>query len=96
MKSLKCYLIEDLNEFKNTDAAQLAAKEYINANYEIEGRLTFKDANGVCVVNCDGNVTVKNKEIEKLTDGFKWDFKRTGRGWGDGTLGNQEIGRAHV
>ena len=72
MKTLKCYIIESLIEYKNTDITQPAVEEYINTNYEIKGKLTVEDINGVCIVNCDGDITVKNKGIEKLTDGFKW------------------------
>ncbi len=69
MKSLKELLLEKL---ENTNADQIAVEEYINANYRIDGKLTFVQTNGVCVVNCDGDVFVKNKDIEKLTDGFVW------------------------
>ena len=41
-------------------------------NYDIRGKLTFENINGVCVANCGGDVEVKNKDIEKLTDGFVW------------------------
>lgn len=47
-------------------------KDYINNNYNISGNLTFEHVNGICVVNCDGDVEVKNQKIEKLTDGFVW------------------------
>lgn len=69
MKSLKELILEELG---NTNAIQIEAEEYINDNYDIRGRLTFEIVNGVCVVNCDGDVEVKNKDIEKLTDGFVW------------------------
>ena len=69
MRSLKEVLLEKL---ENTNVAQTAAEEYINDNYFITGHLTYENVNGVCVVNCDGNVKVKNKKIEKLTDGFVW------------------------
>lgn len=68
MKSLKEAL---LNRPKNIDVARMVAEEYINANYNIKGKLSFENVNGVCVVNCDGDVKVKNLKIEKLTDGFK-------------------------
>ena len=69
MKSLKQLILEELG---NTNAVQIAVEEYINANYYISGKLTFAQTNGVCVVDCDGNVFVENKEIAKLTDGFVW------------------------
>ena len=72
MKSLKEAL---LNRPKNVDVtrmAQTVAEEYINANYNHSGELTFENVNGVCIVNCDGEVYVKNDKIEKLTDGFEW------------------------
>ena len=69
MRSLKEVLLEKL---ENTNAARTAVEEYINANYDVKGILTFENVNGVCIVNCNGNVKVKNKKIEKLTDGFEW------------------------
>ena len=69
MKSLKELLLEEL---ENTNVVQTAVEEYINANYNFEGELTYESINGICVVNCNGNVEVKNKKIEKLTDGFVW------------------------
>ena len=72
MKSLKHYIIESLNTSKNVEDIQLKAEEYINANYTVSGKLSFENVNGVCIVNCDGDVEVKNKEIKRLTNGFKW------------------------
>ena len=69
MKSLKELLLEKLG---NTNAIRIEAEEYIDENYDIEGELTFEITNGVCAVDCDGNVFVENKEIAKLTDGFVW------------------------
>ncbi len=46
--------------------------DYINANYLIDGELTFETINGVYVVNCDDSVLVKNQKIEKFTNGFVW------------------------
>ena len=72
MKSLKEAL---LNRPKNINAANVAsaiAEEYINANYTIDGKLTFENVNGVYIVHCDRHVYVKNEKIEKLTDGFMW------------------------
>lgn len=69
MKSLKELILEELG---NTNAIQIEAEEYINDNYDIRGRLTFEIVNGICVVNCDGDVEIENKDIEKLTDGFVW------------------------
>ena len=69
MKSLKEAL---LNKPKNIDVAWMAIEEYINNNYNIEGKLSFKNVNGTYIVNCDGDVIVKNKDIGKLTDGFVW------------------------
>ena len=47
-------------------------KDYINNNYNISGNLTFENINEIYVVNCDGDVEVKNKKIIKLTNGFVW------------------------
>ena len=48
MRSLKELL---LNRLENTNAVRITAEEYINANYRIDGKLTFENNNGVCVVN---------------------------------------------
>ena len=69
MKGLKQLILEEL---ENTNADQIAAEEYINSNYDIYGKLTFEYTNGLCIVNCDGDVKVSNEEIEKLTEGFAW------------------------
>ena len=50
----------------------LKIKDYINTNYIAKGELTFKQTNGGYIVNCYGDVIVKNRNIEKLTDGFMW------------------------
>ena len=47
-------------------------KDFINNNYTIKGKLTFEHVNGICVVNCDDDVIVQNRDIQKLTDGFVW------------------------
>lgn len=59
-----------LNRSKNIDFARMVIEEYINTNYEICGNLTYENTDGVCMMNCTGDVEVKNKEIEKLTEGF--------------------------
>lgn len=69
MKSLKEAL---LNRPKIIDVARMVAEEYINTNYSIKGNLTFENVDGTYMVNCSGDVEVKNKKIEKLTDGFVW------------------------
>ena len=72
MKSLKEAL---LNRSKSIDVANVAMEmieRYINTNYTTRGKLTFEPANGIYIVSCEGGVEVKNKNIEKLTDGFVW------------------------
>lgn len=64
--------MKGLKELENINVDQIAVEEYINVNYIIKGKLTFENVNGICIVNCDGDVTVKNEETEKLTDGFVW------------------------
>lgn len=61
-----------LNRPKNIDVARMVIEEYINANYIVNGKLTFENVSGMHTVNCDGDVEVKNKEIGKLTEGFVW------------------------
>ena len=69
MKSLKDFILEGRGK---TNDVQIAVEEYINTNYTVEGELTYENINGICVVNSDDNVSVKNKKIAKLTDGFAW------------------------
>ena len=52
-----------LNRPKTIDVARMVAEEYINANYTVYGNLTFENVNGVCVVNCDSDVSIKYKRI---------------------------------
>ena len=61
-----------LNRPKNIDVARFVVEEYIRVNYTINGELIFENIDGVYIVNCDGNVKVKNLKIEKLTEGFVW------------------------
>ena len=64
-----------LNRPKNINVAGMAiaaAEAYINANYDVYGKLAYENVNGTCIVNCGGDVEVKNKKIGKLTDGFEW------------------------
>ena len=61
-----------LNRPKNIDVARMVAEEYINTNYTIKGNLSFENVNGICIVNCDGDVRVTNGTIPKLTEGFVW------------------------
>ena len=64
--------MKSLKELENTNISQMTVEKYINDNYEVFGKLTFENVNGVCVVNCDGDVIVINEKIEKLTEGFVW------------------------
>ena len=59
-----------LNRSKNIDVARMMAEEYINTNYNVKDKLTYENTDGVCMMNCTGDVEVKNKEIERLTEGF--------------------------
>lgn len=48
----------------------LKVKDYINTYYTTKGELTFEQINGGYIVNCDGDIRVKNSEIEFLTNGL--------------------------
>ena len=48
----------------------LKIKDYINTYYTTKGELTFEQTNGVYIVNCDGDIRVKNSKIESLTNGI--------------------------
>ena len=48
----------------------LKIKDYINTYYTTKGELTFEQTNGVYIVNCDGDIRVKNSKIESLTNGL--------------------------
>ena len=68
MKSLKEAL---LNRPKNIDVARMVAEEYINTNYSIKGNLTFENVDGTYMVNCDGDVEVKNIKIVNTVEELK-------------------------
>ena len=59
-----------LNRSKNIDFTRMVIEEYINTNYNVKGKLTYEIVNGIYIVNCDDNIYIKNKKIEKLTEGF--------------------------
>ena len=54
---------------KKIDEQNNKIKDYINTNYTVKGELTFvEQTNGVYIVNCDGDIRVKNSEIESITN----------------------------
>ena len=88
MKSIKNYLNSCLESLLDDDDIYLDPKndkkvveEWIKNNYIIAGKLTISDD---FVVDCSGDVYVKNRNIESLTNGlFSWgdvrgDFDCTG------------------
>ena len=73
MKSLKLHfesLLDDDDIFFDSGNEKKSVKEWINDNYKINGNLTITDD---LVVNCSGNVAVRNTSITTLTNGlFRW------------------------
>ena len=73
MKSLKLHfesLLDDDDIFLGSGNEKKLVKEWINDNYKINGNLTISDD---LVVDCSGNVAVRNTSITFLTNGlFRW------------------------
>ena len=73
MKSLKLQfesLLDDDDAFYDPENDRKAVENWIESNCNIKGKLTISDD---LIVNCDGEVRIKNKSIESLTNGlFRW------------------------
>lgn len=78
MKSIKNYIENYLNEsLSNNDDVLLvtendkkAIEKWIRDNYDIFGNLTISDD---LIVDCNGDVYIRNKSITSLTNGlFRW------------------------
>ena len=73
MKSLKLHfesLLDDDDIVLDSGNEKKLVKEWIKDNYKINGNLTISDD---LVVDCSGNVEVKNESITSLTNGiFRW------------------------
>ena len=73
MKSLKLQfesLLDGDDIFYNPENDRKTVENWIESNCNIKGKLTISDD---LVVNCDGDVRIKNKSIESLTNGlFRW------------------------
>ena len=79
MKSLKESLLNSQRNYlfkENAGVVDASVEEYINDNYDVDGKLSFypsvKNNQVSYVVNCKGTVKVSNRNILKLTDGFEW------------------------
>ena len=64
MKSLKESIFSDIDDIASNDTALI--EQFLKDNYNITGSYTIKDD----VVDVKGDVTVKNKNIESLTNGL--------------------------
>ena len=74
MKSLKLYfesILDDDDIFLDPENDKKVVEEWINENYNIyHGDLIISDD---FIASCDGQIDVKNKSIEHLTNGlFRW------------------------
>ena len=73
MESLKLHLeplLDDDDVFFDPANDKKYIEEWIRNNYNIAGKLTISDD---LVVNCSGNVAVRNTSITSLTNGlFRW------------------------
>ena len=79
MRSLKESLLNSQENYlfeRNAGVVEASVEEYINDNYDVDGKLTFypsiKNNQVSYVVNCDGDVKVTNGTMPKLTEGFVW------------------------
>ena len=65
-------LLDDDDIFLDPENDKKVIEEWIKDNYIIRGKLTISDD---LVVNCDGEVRIKNKSITSLTNGlFRWSY----------------------
>ena len=64
MKSLKESIFDDVEDIANNDT--ILIEKFLNDNYEIEGSYAIKDG----VVDVNGDIIVKNKNIESFTKGL--------------------------
>ena len=75
MKSLKLHfesLLDDDDIFLDPMNDKKQVESWIRDNYRIYGNLTISDD---LVVDCSGRVSVKNRNIESLTNGlFRWGY----------------------
>ena len=63
-------LLDDDDSFYDPENDKKVIENWIRNNYNIVGKLTISDD---FVVNCSGEVRIKNKSIESLTNGlFQW------------------------
>ena len=78
MRPVKSYIRTILNEsllddddvFYNPENDKKEIEKWIRNNYNIVGKLTISDD---FVVDCSGDVTIKNRNMESLTNGlFRW------------------------
>ena len=78
MRSIKNYIETSLNEsllddddiFYDPENDKKEIEKWIRNNYNIKDKLTISDD---LVVDCSGTVTIKNRNIESLTNGlFRW------------------------
>lgn len=78
MRAVKSYIITILNEsllddddvFYSPENDKKEIEKWIRNNYNIVGKLIISDD---LVVNCSGDVTIKNRNMESLTNGlFRW------------------------
>ena len=65
-------LLDDDDIFLDPENDKKVIEEWIESNYIIRGKLTISDD---LIVNCNGEVRIKNKNIESLTNGlFRWSY----------------------
>ena len=73
MKTLNQFIKESLLDDEDELTAKLPTeiiKSFIDDNYNVTGKLDIKESNNIYVVNCNGDVRIKNNKITQLTNGF--------------------------
>lgn len=67
---IKESLLDDDDDFYGANSDKKIIDGWIHDNYGVTGKLTISDD---FVVNCSGDVTIKNRNMESLTNGlFRW------------------------
>ena len=62
-------LLDDEEDLINNSSIEIIEK-FIKDNYKVSGKLDIKESNNIYIVNCNGDVRIKNDKITQLTNGF--------------------------
>ena len=73
MKTLNQYINESILDDEDelvTNSSTEIIKNFIDDNYKVSGKLDIKESNNIYIVNCNGDVRIKNDKITQLTNSF--------------------------